>query len=226
MKKIFSLIFVFCVLFAVSYGAVKVVTPAVKNFVSEQSYAPSDEDIAAFEKELGERPFYYYKALDYDKQKAYIMLYNAVLKQEPAVNLIVEEKDLLSVFTAVLYDNPKIFWVSLEYTYYDYKYANVILITKHNPYYHTHYNPSNNYKLMIIGDSFQESLIYFLNTSFQKVERYRANHKPTKYPQRKYNYEIKPFYKIIEKDKPDAILLLRNSGSLEDLLDMYPQEGR
>lgn len=120
MKKIFSLIFVFCVLFVVSYGAVKVVTPAVKNFVSEQSYAPSDEDIAAFEKELGERPFYYYKALDYDKQKAYIMLYNAVLKQEPAVNLIVEEKDLLSVFTAVLYDNPQIFWVSLEYTYYDY----------------------------------------------------------------------------------------------------------
>ena len=113
-----------------------------------------------------------------------------------------------------------------KYTYYDYKYANVILITKHNPYYHTHYNPSNNYKLMIIGDSFQESLIYFLNTSFQKVERYRANHKPTKYPQRKYNYEIKPFYKIIEKDKPDAILLLRNSGTLEDLLDMYPKEER
>ena len=106
--------------------------------------------------------------------------------------------------------------------FFDYKYPEKIKITG-NKIHFTHINSNNNYKLLIIGDSFQESLSYFLNTSFKQIEKYRTN-LGLDIPRRKYMWDIKSYYPIIDEYKPDAIILIRHSGRIKEFLDMYPEE--
>ena len=107
-----------------------------------------------------------------------------------------------------------------KYVYYDYKYPNDIQIVEN-----THTNTKGNYRLLILGDSFQENLVYFLNTSFHNIEKYRTNIAKMG-PKRNYEMEIEAYYKIIDEFKPDAILLIKNSKDIRTFLDMYPKEER
>ena len=110
-----------------------------------------------------------------------------------------------------------------EYIYYDYKYPQNIIITGGKEHF-THINRTGHYKLLILGDSYMENLTYFLNTSFYKIEKYRTNMDNLKKPKRKYELEIKAYENIIKKFKPDAIILIKHSGTMDSLKDMYPQE--
>ncbi|MBE7713825.1 MAG: hypothetical protein E7Z87_08785 [Cyanobacteria bacterium SIG26] len=110
-----------------------------------------------------------------------------------------------------------------KYKYYDYKYLDNITITKlEGPANYLHQNPKGNYKLIIIGDSMQETLTYYLNTSFKEIYKYRTN-PGLNYPKRKSEFDMNAWSKIIEKHKPDAILLIKHSGTY-DFSKMYPQE--
>lgn len=110
-----------------------------------------------------------------------------------------------------------------KYIYYDYKYPEKIKITGTKAH-KTFINNNGHYKLLIIGDSYMENLLYFLNTSFYKIEKYRSNMDQLKTPKRKYELEIKAYENIIKKFKPDAIILIKHSGTMDSLKDMYPQE--
>ncbi len=113
-----------------------------------------------------------------------------------------------------------------EYEYYDYKYPENINILKNNSGYpYMQLNRKGSYKLLLLGDSFQENLTYFLNTNFNEIRKYRLN-SPNDTPKRSYKLEMKPFENIAQKVKPDAILLIWNTGWLEHLEYMYPSEGK
>ena len=111
-----------------------------------------------------------------------------------------------------------------SYTYYDYKYPEKIKIIGEGTHI-THINNNGNYKLLIVGDSFSENLVYFLNTNFSHIERYRHNMK-TKEIIKKYDLEMKPYEKIMKDLKPDALVIIRHSGMLKEFKDMYPKEER
>ena len=110
-----------------------------------------------------------------------------------------------------------------EYTYYDYKYPEKIKISEGKAH-KTFTNKNGHYKLLIMGDSFMESLIYFLNTNFYSIEKYRTNLDKLNNPPRKFEFEMKPYEKIIKSYKPDAIILIKHSGWIETMKKMYPEE--
>ena len=84
--------------------------------------------------------------------------------------------------------------------------------------YITHFNKNGKYNLLIIGNSFQESLSYFLNTSFKNIDKYRFNSKD--YPLRKYVYE-----EIIKKSNADIVIFIAHSNMLVELLDYNKKKG-
>lgn len=102
------------------------------------------------------------------------------------------------------------------YKYYDYKHLNKIKINGEFPHF-THYNPNGKYNLLIIGDSFQESLAYFLNTSFKNIDKYRFNSKA--YPLKKEIYEP-----IIKKSDTNIVVLILHSSALNELLKYNEKE--
>ena len=124
-------------------------------------------------------------------------------------------------YSSVNINAPK--FEKTEYTYYDYKHLKNIKISGKDEHW-THTNKQGHYKLLIIGDSYMESMAYFLNTSFYQIEKYRNNMGIKKKPQRKYPLEMKPFENIIKKYKPDAVILIRNSAEFDVFKKMYPRE--
>lgn len=102
------------------------------------------------------------------------------------------------------------------YKYYDYKFINQINI-EGNCSHNTHYNSNGKYNLLIVGDSFQENLSYFLNTSFKNIDKYRVNSK--EYPLKKEIYE-----QIIKKSDANIVVFISHSWYLDKLLKYNNKE--
>ena len=101
-----------------------------------------------------------------------------------------------------------------QYTYYDYKYRQRIKIIEKYPHY-THYNPTGRYKILVLGDSYQENLSYFLNTSFKQIDKYRLN------PNIKQPLHISLYEKIISESDAQIVLLVLHSFYGRFLLTMF-----
>lgn len=103
-----------------------------------------------------------------------------------------------------------------KYTYYDYIHPEEIAIEQKNIFHYIHTNKNKKYKLFLLGDSFEESLTYFLNTSFYQIDKHR----------RRFNIknkkgELAEYEKAITDFKPDMVLLLFYSPSLSWLEKLY-----
>ena len=78
---------------------------------------PTDSQIEQFETKKEAKCFYYYDNLSQDEKTAYLTLYYGFVEYDDSIRMEVQEEDLKDVFTAVLYDNPDMFWVDYEYDY-------------------------------------------------------------------------------------------------------------
>lgn len=78
---------------------------------------PSEEQITLFETKKEDKCFYYYDNLSPDEKDAYLALYYGFIEYDESIRMEIQEKDMKEVFTAVLYDNPDIFWVDFKYEY-------------------------------------------------------------------------------------------------------------
>lgn len=106
--------------------------------------------------------------------------------------------------------------LNTPYKYYDYKYLdNIKIVGLHSHI--THYNTNGKYNLLIIGDSFQENLAYFLNTSFKNIDKYRIN--SDEFPFKKEIYEP-----IIKSSKADVVVFISYASSLNQLLNYNRKE--
>ena len=111
-----------------------------------------------------------------------------------------------------------------EYDFFDYKKVDKITMKKlDGPANYKFYNPNGKHSLMIIGDSFQETLTPFFNTSFREVYKYRTNIEFKKFPTRRSEFDMKGWITLIEEYKPDTIILLRNTDAY-DFSEMYPSK--
>ena len=77
----------------------------------------TDSQIEQFETKKETKCFYYYDNLSQDEKTAYLTLYYGFVEYDDSIRMEVQEEDLKDVFTAVLYDNPDMFWVDYEYDY-------------------------------------------------------------------------------------------------------------
>lgn len=70
--------------------------------------------------EFGWKSMYYYNQLDEEAKDAYIKMYASVKSFDEKCTLKIDDDTLSKVFTAVLYDNPEIFWLKTDYKYFNY----------------------------------------------------------------------------------------------------------
>lgn len=107
-----------------------------------------------------------------------------------------------------------------NFKYYDYKNLDKLTITENWPF-GEHINPDGKYNVFIIGNSMVESLMFFLDTSFYSVKRYRFNSMLST-PPRKTRMEMAGYAPLIKKAKPEILLIILSSGYVYEMKDMYP----
>ena len=119
MKKIIAFIvgITICLVVYLALGNVdNVVNAIIENNEIVQD-RPTDSQIEQFETKKETKCFYYYDNLSQDEKTAYLTLYYGFVEYDDSIRMEVQEEDLKDVFTAVLYDNPDMFWVDYEYDY-------------------------------------------------------------------------------------------------------------
>lgn len=79
-----------------------------------------DQPIIDYTSEFGWKSMHYYNQLDDEAKKAYEIMYATVKNLDEKCTLKIDDETLANVFTAVLYDNPEIFWMKTDYKYYSY----------------------------------------------------------------------------------------------------------
>lgn len=105
--------------------------------------------------------------------------------------------------------------LKIKYKYYDYKKLESIKRScKTND---THINKNGKYKVLVFGNSYCETLLYFLNTSFKEIKKYRCP------PLHISDYLPSPPKK---KQKPDILLLVLSTGFIDRLNNLYINEDK
>lgn len=84
----------------------------------EDVVAP-DQPVIDYNTEFGWKSMYYYNQLDDQAKQAYVTMYASVKNFDEKCTLKIDDETLSTVFTAVLYDNPDVFWIKTDYKYYD-----------------------------------------------------------------------------------------------------------
>ena len=73
-----------------------------------------------FEEKLSSNTYYYYNSLNENQQYAYRKIYGTVMSFGKSCSVSVTSEELQKIYTAILYDNPDIFWLRADYEYIDY----------------------------------------------------------------------------------------------------------
>lgn len=119
MKKSISaiVVVVLSLVFYFAFSNFGTVLTAFRNKSEIIQDRPSEEQITLFETKKEDKCFYYYDNLSPDEKDAYLALYYGFIEYDESIRMEIQEKDMKEVFTAVLYDNPDIFWVDFKYEY-------------------------------------------------------------------------------------------------------------
>lgn len=102
----------------------------VENLENEQFSQPTID----YNAEFGWKSMHYYNQLDDNAKTAYEIMYLSVKNFEEKCTLKIDDEILSDVFTAVLYDNPEIFWIKTDYQYF--KYGNKVIFKPNYSYSH------------------------------------------------------------------------------------------
>lgn len=78
---------------------------------------PTQQERFDFQKLLSDNTYYYYNNLNDIEKEAYVTMYASFMNFDDSFVMEIDGENLKYVFTAVLYDNPHIFWVDNDYQY-------------------------------------------------------------------------------------------------------------
>ena len=217
-------------------------TQALADYVKQNSNFEIIYPIKELEK-LKEKEYAFYKTDNHLTDSGQFVMYNVLLnkiKQEYNDIPITKEADFNTYYNNLArWNNKREFkpgcnyergylndknLLKSQYKHFDYKKLSDIKISGEQPYY-LHINPNGKYNLFIIGNSFSENLVYFLNTSFKRIDKYRFN-LGLDFPKRKAFLDFNGYEPIIEKQKPDILLIVMSAGFLDRLKDLYDKEDK
>ena len=77
----------------------------------------------------------------------------------------------------------------------------------------TNTSPTNNLRVMLIGNSFQENFATFLPNSVKEIRKIRTNN---------IGFNMKIIEKEILEYKPDFVIFITHTSWLSPLINMYP----
>ncbi len=78
---------------------------------------PTAQEQAQFQTLLDDNTYYYYNQLSDKDKQAYSAIYSALLNFDESVFVALDESRIKDVYAAVIYDNPRIFWIERNFTY-------------------------------------------------------------------------------------------------------------
>lgn len=119
MKKRYSFltsIIIIVIVFALC-GPVK---DAVISFEEQQKIddcKPTQQEMLEFQQLLNKNTYYYYNNLEDSQKEAYVTMYTSFISFDESFVMEIDATLIKEIFTAVLYDNPHIFWVNNNYQY-------------------------------------------------------------------------------------------------------------
>ena len=116
MKKILSwfLILILVVLFT---GPVTEQLEVVRENHKLEESKPTQDEITQFEGLLNDNTYFYYNNLQDNEKVAYLTMYSSFMSFDEEFTIEINSKKIKNIFTAVLYDNPHIFWVNNDFQY-------------------------------------------------------------------------------------------------------------
>lgn len=116
MKRIISWLLVL-VLVIVITGPVAEQIEIIREDKMLEECMPTEDEINQFNSLLADNTYYYYNNLSDNEKEAYIVMYSSFVCFDDKITLAINSNKLKDVFTAVLYDNPHIFWIDNNYQY-------------------------------------------------------------------------------------------------------------
>ncbi len=116
MKKLLSWLLVFIILVALSGPVSEKVNAVIEQQKIEDS-KPTQQERLEFLQILRDKTYYYFNSLNETEKEAYITMYSSFMAFDESFVLEIDGETIKTIFTAVLYDNPHIFWVDNDYQY-------------------------------------------------------------------------------------------------------------
>ncbi len=78
---------------------------------------PTSHELEEFYSLVADDTYYYYNNLTADEKEAYEVMYTSFMSFEETFTMEISQHKTSDILTAVLYDNPHIFWVDFDYEY-------------------------------------------------------------------------------------------------------------
>ena len=116
MKKILSW-FIMLIVIVLLTGPVTEFANVVYEQKKIEESKPTQQERFDFQKLLSDNTYYYYNNLNDIEKEAYVTMYSSFMSFDDSFVMEIDGENLKYVFTAVLYDNPHIFWVDNDYQY-------------------------------------------------------------------------------------------------------------
>jgi hypothetical protein len=116
MKKILSWVIILVVVSLLTEPVMGTVNTIIEQNKIDDC-KPSQQERLDFQALLNDNTYFYYNNLNDREKEAYVTMYSSFMNFEDSVVMEIDGKALKSVFTAVLYDNPHIFWIANDYQY-------------------------------------------------------------------------------------------------------------
>ena len=116
MKKILSW-FIMLIVIVLLTGPVTEFANVVYEQKKIEESKPTQQERLDFQKLLSDNTYYYYNNLNDIEKEAYVTMYSSFMSFDDSFVMEIDGENLKYVFTAVLYDNPHIFWVDNDYQY-------------------------------------------------------------------------------------------------------------
>ncbi len=114
-KKLLALLAILlCAYCLIGTNIGSIIEPYKEKYLINQD-KPSSAQMEAFEAITKEKTFYYYDSLSTKGKEAYVSLYYGFIEHDEDIYFSRTEFDVGEILTAVLYDNPQIFWVDFNY---------------------------------------------------------------------------------------------------------------
>lgn len=116
MKKLLSW-FIMLIIVVLLTGPVTKFANVIYEQKKIEESKPTQQERIDFQQLLNDNTYYYYNNLNDIEKEAYVTMYSSFMNFDDSFVMETDGEKLKSVFTAVLYDNPHIFWVDNDYQY-------------------------------------------------------------------------------------------------------------
>ncbi len=89
----------------------------INEHIAVNNSKPTSKELEEFKAYVDEDTYFYYNGLNTQEKEAYEIMYTSFISFDKSFTMEISVSRLSNILSAVLYDNPHIFWVDFDYEY-------------------------------------------------------------------------------------------------------------